>query len=463
MNTQNRRHFLKQANCAALGSTGVLSSLLNLQMVNSAAGASLPAGNDFRALVCLFLDGGNDAFNTLTPYEVDPFTEYQNVRGPLALSRESLLPITDQDGTRYGLHPSLTEIQELYHSSDLAFLANVGTLRERVEKADIVGQFESALVPTGLFSHSDQAMHWQTSMPETRSSIGWGGRMADLLAPVNQRGTTAMNISLGGINIFQTGNGASPYAVNSRSLPELQDYDSDAIFRSAVDSLLEHEYQNQLRQTYATAMRKAIDTGNLYREALAAVPELTTQFPNSSLGREFRIVARTLAAREALGLRRQTFFVRAGGWDFHDALLSSQANLLRDVSQCVAAFWEALEELGLRNDTLLYSASDFGRSLTANGNGTDHAWGGNHFILGGPVQGGRLYGSYPESLALDSALDIDPGRGRLLPTTSTDEYFAELACWFGVSRADLPMVLPNIRRFYDLTSSASPIGFLSPA
>lgn len=443
-------------NCAAVGTTSILSSLINLKMLGNASAQTIPVSGDYKALICVFLDGGNDSFNMLTPYEDIPYNEYNEVRGELALSHDELLSITDHDGTRYGLHPSMTAMKSLYDSDELAFIANVGALKQPTVKADLVGSLANA--PLGLFSHSDQQMHWQTSTPEKRSSQGWGGRMADLLSSQNTRGNVAMNIALGGVNIYQNGQSSSPYTVTPNSLPTLTGYETDDVFRNAVDSLLEHDYQNLLRQSYADSTRRAIDTGMLYRDAIQSAPTLDTVFPNGT--NDVELIAQTIASRELLGIKRQTFFLRIQGWDFHDSLIAGQNTQLTSVTQKLASLWAAIKEMGLENDVVIYTASDFGRSLTANGNGTDHAWGGNQFVIGGQVKGGRIYGEYPESLALGSELDMDPGRGRILPTTSTDEYFAELASWFGVSNSELSEVLPNLGRFYTVGSSTPPMGFL---
>lgn len=460
-----RRDFLRQAGCAALGSTSLYSILLNLAMTGRAAAESLPLANaadrvPYKALVCLFLDGGNDSFNMLVPGEAGEFSRYSAARGNLALSADTLLEITqptgDSAGRRFGLHAGMPEFQRLYAEGKLSFVANVGTLVERTSVAAINSY--TAKLPLGLYSHSDQAMHWQTATPDRRGSIGWGGRAAEILQSLNEKNEISMNISLGGTNLFQSGPNLIPYAITPDGAPQLQSYQdpAKAYFHRAVDSMLEQNYQNLLKSTYARFTRNAIDSSEIFLRAWEQTPRLTTPFPNSELGHRLRGTAQAMAVRDRLGMNRQIYFVRYGGWDHHDEVLKSQAAKLEQVSQAIGAFWQALGEMGLQDDVVLFSASDFGRTLSSNGEGSDHGWGGNQFVLGGGHRGGRIYGHYPENLTLGN--DLDTGRGRLIPTTSVDEYFGELALWLGVSRSDLPTTLPNIERFFDLAGASTPLG-----
>ncbi|MEM8998339.1 MAG: DUF1501 domain-containing protein, partial [Acidobacteriota bacterium] len=230
----------------------------------------------------------------------------------------------------------------------------------------------------------------------------------------------------------------------------------DQLRTAAIDSLLDHQYQNLFMDTFAKSKRSAIDGHLLFSNAIGAAPPLATTFSQNSVSESFEMVARTIAARQTLGVRRQTFFILFGGWDHHDEVLDAQAAMLPIVSKALGEFHGALTELGVLNDVVTFTASDFARTLTSNGQGSDHAWGGNHMVMGGPVVGGDIYGSYPQLFADN---DLDTGRGRLIPTTSCDEYFAELALWLGVSPSDLTTVLPNIRRFY-IPGTGSPVGFL---
>ena len=477
-NKTTRRQFLGQASCAAVGSASLFSTLMNLRMTNSAAAEGLSqvpsysanqlaGGDDYQALVCIFLAGGNDSFNMLVPYNNSAYNEYATIRADLALPKGDLLPIheTGGNGRSYGIHPAMPEVQQLFADGDLTFVANVGTLVEPTTLAGI----ESGLanLPLGLYSHSDQIMHWQTSVPDKRTGFGWGGRTADLLHALNDNDTISMNISLSGTNLFQTGTTLTEYSIVPWGNGAIQIHGHDNIWstrhvlkNAAIESMLDLEYQNLFDQTFATTTRSAIEGSNLFAAAIENVPPLTTQFSDNDLSESLAMVAKTIAARKILGYRRQTFFVMIGGWDHHDEVLDSQMAMLSFVSKAMKEFNDAMIELGVHREVTTFTASDFGRTLTSNGQGSDHAWGGNHMVMGGSVKGRRIYGEYP---LLYENNPLDTGRGRLIPTTSCDEYFAELALWFGVDRADLDMVFPNIGRFYDTSSEDNPIGFLAPA
>jgi uncharacterized protein (DUF1501 family) len=454
----SRRRFLGQASCAAVGTTALFNTVVNMGMLNALAADS----TEYRGLVCLFLSGGIDSFNVLVPRGAAEYAEYAAVRGDLALPQDQLLPITPAtaDGREYALHPGLVELQSLFEQGRLAVLANVGTLVEPTT----LQQFKngSVALPLGLFSHSDQAMHWQTSLPDQRNASGWAGRMADVLQEGNCNQNISMNISLSGSNVFQTGQYVAHYTITENGSTGLRDYGGSspgALVRTeAIDGLLGLHYQHLFEKTFAARMRSAIDAHVEFSQAIAAVPPLATQFSNTTLSRRLRMIALTIAARDALCMRRQTFFVEAGGWDHHDEVLQNQEAMLPVVSRALSEFQSALDELGVADQVTTFTASDFGRTLSSNGRGSDHAWGGNHLVLGGSVQGGDIYGSFP---ALHAGSPLDTGRGRLIPTTSVDEYFADLALWFGVPAADLDLVLPNLERFYAADSSVPPIGMLA--
>lgn len=455
-----RRHFLK-ASCAAMTSTTLFSSLGQLAIFNSAAAQSLAPGEDYRALVCVLLAGGNDSFNMLVPYSADEYGEYAGIRADLALEQSSLLPLSYDDGGRtFALHGGMPELRTLFDNGDAALLANIGTLVEPVSLEEL--QAGTAKAPLGLYSHADQIDQWQTSVPDQRTATGWAGRMADLLESGNDDSRVSMNISLGGSNIFQAGNQAVEYSVTVEGAPVIescqgQDYFGE-LCSTAVDSLMSLRYRNLIEQAYADKFRDARATNRLFNEALAAGQPLTTSFSENPLSGQLEMVAKTIAARQSLGHRRQTFFVTLGGWDHHDEVLDAQAEMLPWVSQGLAEFYAATQELGLAANVTTFTISDFGRTLTSNGQGSDHGWGGNQIVVGGAVNGARLYGQYPQ---LYAGNPLDTGRGRLIPTTPTDLLFAELALWFGVDRSELPGVLPNLGRFYDVGSQAPPIGLLS--
>jgi len=456
-----RRSFLASLGCAGLGSSTLFSSLVHLGAASSASAQSLPPGDDYRALVCILLAGGIDSYNLLVPTESSEYAQYRSVRADLALEPQQLLPLPAPNlaGRSFGLHPAAPELQALYNQGDLAFLANAGTLVEPVTLSSI--DAGTARLPVGLYSHSDQIAQWQTALPADRSSHGWGGRIADLLADVNRDQRVSMSISLDGSNLFQAGLNSSAHSVETdpnAGPGGLFGYGNpDLALRSAaVDSLLNQDYKNLFEQAYARRMRNAIDADLFFRESLEGV-SVATPFPPTRLGRGLQMVARTISARERLGVRRQTFFLIYGGWDHHDEVIANQERMLPVVSQAVGAFQQSLDEIGMTDQVVTFSISDFGRTLTSNGRGSDHGWGGNQFVVGGPVRGGRIFGQYP---SLFAGAPLDTGRGRLIPTTSVDEYFAELGLWFGVDRSQLDLVLPNIARFYSPSSADPPVGFL---
>jgi len=451
----DRRRFLGQASCAAVGTTALFNTILNLRMFNALAAP----GEDYRALVCLFLGGGIDSFNVLVPSGDAEYQEYAAVRGDLALPQNVLLPITPAtpDGRTYGLNPNIPEMQALFGQGQLAFVSNVGTL---VEPTTLDGfRRRTVQLPVGLFSHSDQQMHWQSSIPDQRSAVGWAGRMADVMETGNCNTNIGMNISLSGNNIWQSGRMTNHYTINENGAEPLWDYrgtsPSAMVRTEAVDSLLGLQYRHLFEKVFAAKMRGAIDAQVDFSNAIGSIQPLQTQFSNTSLSRKFRMIAMTIAAREALCMKRQTFFVEFGGWDHHDEVILNQEQMLPVVARALSEFHAALVELNVVGEVTTFTASDFGRTLSSNGRGSDHAWGGNHIVMGAALAGGDVYGQFP---SLYAGNNLDTGRGRLIPTTSVDAYFAQLAVWFGVSTADLDIILPNIRRFWTPGSSAPPLG-----
>ena len=462
MSELTRRAFLARSlGCAALSDTALLSSLLSLRLTRAAVAASPPAG--YRALVCVFLSGGNDSFNLLVPADEEPYEGYRLARRDVALAAPALHPIHDPaSGRSFGLHPAVPELAELYRSGRLAFIANVGTLVEPITRADFA---RPEKLPLGLFSHRDQQREWQTSLSHSRyEASGWAGRMAEILTdPRAGADTTFMSIALDRVNVMQTGRRAVPYVIEAKGgIEKLAGYGLDNPFdralTAATDRLSRHAYEDPLERSYARVRRQAIDAAVAYDDATRSV-EIRTEFPGTRLGDGLRQVARAIGARGKLGHAHQIFFVEHAGWDHHDALLERQEVLLAELSRALKAFHGATVELGVADRVVTFTISDFGRTLSSNGRGTDHAWGGNQMILGGGVRGGRVYGRYPPSLAPDNEIDV--GRGVLIPTTSVDEYHAELAMWFGLANdSTLEAVLPNLRNFYPATATAPPLGWM---
>jgi uncharacterized protein (DUF1501 family) len=457
----SRRKFLGEASCAAIGTTTLFSSIFNLASANVLARPSIGAGGDYKALVCILLSGGNDSFNMLVPRGAG-YNAYALSRSNLALPENDLLTLNPTNTSQeLGLHPGMPEIHQMFEDGKVAFLSNVGTLVRPTLKSEVLDG--SADLPLGLLSHSDQAMHWQTSVPQERSAEGWGGRLADLLQSMNSTQDISMNISLSGNNIFQSGPNATPYTINSDTgAVGVLGYGETDVFHqlmtSGVNSLLNQQYQDVFKQSYASVVKNSIESNELFNTAVGEAIPFNTTFSDNYVSESLQMIARTIAAREDLGMTRQTFFLNIGGWDNHDELLNNQSELLSQLSTALNEFYSALEELNATDCVTTYTISDFGRALTSNGNGTDHAWGGNAMVLGGAVNGQAIYGTYPE-LALGSSQEV--GGGIFIPTMSTDEYFAELALWFGVSPFDLPTLLPNIGEFYTPGSGSNPVGFMN--
>ncbi len=482
-----RRRFLGQASCAAVSSIPLLNTLVNLRLAASIANAAPPAAGEYRAIVCLFLSGGNDSYNLLTPFSgtsathADSFAEYQAARGNLALEKEDLHEIHPLNtGARtFGVHPSMPNLAALFEAGDAAFVANVGTLIEPVQNRLQVAQ-ASRRLPLGLYSHSDQIEQWQTSVPQSRSGIGWAGRMMDLIRDINPDPIVSMNISVDGSNVFQSGITGAEYAVNPGTSSNdpggavplsgyIKGYDGNTDFNNAastaMDAMLAQQYGHLLQGTFQQKRRDAQQAYEIYSAATAGDLPAEDTFPDTQTGRQLRHVAKTINGRNGLQAIRQTFFVNRGGWDHHSETLPLQQDMLAEVDEAIGAFWSQLVAMGIQDQVAVFTASDFGRTLTSNDRGSDHAWGGNHFVIGGSVSGRRIYGTYP-SLAVnpESGTEVNPldtGRGRLIPTTSCDEYFAELALWLGVSQSSLPLILPNIRNFHAEGSTTPPLGFLA--
>lgn len=457
----SRRRFLTHSCALGAAATPLFSSLLSLGAASSAA-AQAPT-DDYRALVCILLAGGNDSFNMLVPYDQDQYSAYRAIRSDLALPRPSLLPLAGSttSGRRYGVHPGMPELEQLYAAGELAFIANVGTLVEPVDASSVES---GGRLPLGLFSHSDQIAQWQTAVADRRIASGWGGRTADLLSSLNQSRDISMNISLSGTNLFQSGNSVVEYAIEAEGdgAPGIEGYNGEEPFSmlqtAAIDSMLSNNYANLFRRAYAERLRSAIDSQAIFTQALATTPPLATDFSSNELSAAMRQIARVIGARDQLGMRRQTFFIEFGGWDHHDEVLNNQAQMLPVVAKALAEFRSGMIELGVHNQVTTFTTSDFGRTLTSNGKGSDHGWGGHQIIMGGAVQGGQIYGSYPE-LSNTNPLALE--RGVYIPTLSVDSYFAELALWFGVQPSELDAVLPNVRRFYSPESGSAPIGFMA--
>lgn len=484
----NRRDFIKRSGCAAMGSTTLLNTLSNLSMFNGALEKSAfnTAGvSDYKALVCILFSGGIDSYSMLIPSGTSPsdngFNEYKAVRTDLSIANATdLLTLNNPQcsGFRtlpcnyasFGVHPGMTELQGLFNTGKLAFMANAGTLIEPILSAT---QFNSGLkkIPLGLYSHSDQQMQWQTSVPQSRDAAGFGGRIADLMNASNSHQEVSMNISLAGKNIFQRGQDLAEYAISRNisplnvginSLPTSWGNTGLATQNrnNALDSMMSKVYANLLQKTFSSVGKRTYDSFQTFKEALSNAPTLTTTFPNNNFALDLAAVAKVISVRSFLGAKRQIFFVDLGGWDMHDSLVTGMSNKLPVVSQALKAFYDATVEMGIADKVTTFTISDFARTATSNGLGADHAWGGNMMVMGGAVKGGKIYGSFPKMNVVSNTQNIS-FRGNFIPSISTDEMYAELALWYGISPADLCYVLPNLGNFYSYSANNYPVGFMN--
>lgn len=466
----NRREFLRRSIASALGGVSLYSALGNLKLVEAATKGLV--FNDYKALVCVFLHGGNDSFNTVIPYDAAHYDIYAATRPAMQVAQAGVQAnaLTPQpthlpgDGGSYGLHPNMGALRQLFNDQRAAVVANVGPLLQPITKAQY--QSNPGLAPPQLFSHDDQANFWQTSRPDDANADGWGGRVADLLHSGNPNQSLSMTMSLSEQSLFQRGSSVDQYVMKSCStdgsscgvdrIEYLGQYQNE-LGTEAFDALMAQDTQAHLfERAYADGTRRAIRNYQTLGSVLSPLPVWNVAFPQTSLGQQLRQVANLINVRNALDMRRQIFFVSQGGYDTHDDQAVLHPQLLADLSDSLDAFYQATAQMGagVRDGVTTFTASDFGRTLSTNGDGTDHGWGGHHFVLGGAVRGGRFFGTMP-SLAQTGNPD-DAGYGQLIPTTSTDQYAATLARWFGVAQGDLPTLFPRLSQF-----NTADLGFMA--
>ena len=461
----SRRDFLRTSACA-LGSMALASSVESFGIVHA---LTPQAASDYKALVCIFLNGGNDGNNTLVSLDqyngpAGSTTEgYSNVRNAsgLAIPQASLLPVSPLSGGSYGFHPNMPEMRDLFNQNKLAIVSNVGPLVEPLTRTTY--QNGTGKKPLQLFSHSDQVGLFQTAIANNVSQTGWGGRMADLMAAVNGTATFPQNVTIAGINLLLSGVNTRQLAIadSNTTLANVLQLNMSGTSSEQASRLVSFNelrtLDNQFKLVKAASdlRTSAIQTD----QTLSNVnPSLTTVFPNTTLGRQLLQIARLIKActdpAANINMKRQIFFAQLGGFDTHsNQRTGGQDALLTQVSQAMKAFYDATVELGLQNNVTTFTLSDFGRTLQPAGNGagvgSDHAWGNHHLVLGGAVLGRTIFGTYP-TLRLGGPDDTDGGsspRGRWIPTTSVEQYAATLATWYGLSTSDLPAVFPLIGRF----------------
>ncbi len=511
----NRRSFLSRLGPAALGTTVVANAIRDLRIMNAALAQQAPL-SDYKALICVFLNGGNDSNNLIIPTIPSEWSNYATVRTPalaipntdgtgataLALSsRNGTAGFPAADGHTYGFHPAMPGLQSLFNNGYVAPVFNVGNLSYPLTKA----QYTAGKVPKPpqLFSHSDQQTQWQTSLPDQPYTSGWGGRIGDLMTTtptgdVNAGGKLSMAVSVAGSNIFEVGNvnAAPQYSITTGGAVSLSSVSSGRL--TALQSILNTDIASSNLQTsaYSGVLNHAINEASILTTALAtnaSASWLTGRFPTtvttpnggstftSSLMSQMKMVARlidlgsTSVAAGGLGMSRQIFFIQVGGYDTHTGqtnnagqtttnnatvVIGAQANLLAELSTTLNELFLALTAMGSRgstptpmqNQVTAFTVSDFARTFPSNGSGSDHGWGGHQLVVGGAVKGGATYGTFP---TLQVNGPSDTGIGRWIPTTSVDQYAATLASWFGVSSGNMSTILPNLGRF-----ASSNLGFI---
>ena len=437
-----RREALKVLGVAATAGSPMLASLI------ASGAAAAQSATDYKALVCVFFYGGNDNSNTVIPRLGEAYNAYQSARIPLAIPSSQILPISPigYSGPELGLSPHLPGLQRLFSQGNCAVLANVGPLAAPTTQAQY--KAGSVALPSYLFSHADQQGAWQKGIPDGPSRTGWLGRLGDVTAGAFNSGSQlSIAISVSGNATIMSGDSTIQYQVSSGGTRPIDGLDKLFAYGSggeAMRQLLTQQRAHLLENQYVNVCSRAIVAEEVLGGALEAQAPLATAFPETNLGGQAQMVARMIGLREQLNQRRQIFFISSGGWDFHDNLLEAQQERLSEVDEALSALFAATEELGVANNVTTFTSSDFGRALQDNGDGVDHGWGSHHFIIGGAVSGQRIYGTWPTT-AIGG--ERDAGQGRLIPTTSVDEYAATLCSWFGVGSSELYTVLPNLSRF----------------
>ncbi len=461
--SRSRRNFVRNTGCAALGGTTFLSTLLNLKSLGaSSIFNSAVAGGEYKALVCLLFSGGNDSYNMLIPTDPNEYADYAASRSNLAIPAVDIIDINaNNTGSRtFGLHPSLPKTAALFNSGKMSFVSNVGSLIQPTTKSEFYNG--TVPVPLGLYSHADQIMHWQTGIPHDRVATGWGGKMADMLQACNTNTNISMCLSMSGTNVWQTGNTTTEFAMHPTQgavsiYGDNDDWLANTVRKEALDNILDANYSDLFMNGYKNIIKTSRIGGQQLQAAIEMAPVFNEPFVGDNLSQSLNMVANAISAQSTLGMNRQIFFIEYGGWDMHDTLINQQSGKLSEVDNALHSFNAAMEQLGISDNVTTFGISEFGRTLSSNGDGSDHGWGGNVFAMGGAVNGSSIFGDFP---LLDLGNDIEVGGGVFIPTTSADEYFAEIAMWFGVPDSDLTTLFPNLGNFYSV-GSGNPIGFLT--
>jgi len=457
----NRREFLQLSGkgCGAMGMTAAANTLLHQKLLGSVVGDSI--GDDYKALVCVFLYGGNDGMNCFLPNT--NYSAYASARNEVALTEAEVNAGATTTMPEYSFHPELPFFRQAFDAGNLAVVGNVGTLVEPVSLLDIANG--SKPVPPQLFSHNDQQTQWQTSLPGQESTSGWGGRLGDAAEFFNTTGKVSISASLGRDNIFSVGNRTTRLELNGGAVSLTQRGDGDNTLQAAAD-IRDLRQSHVFRKEFGNIVDRGVEAEILLGNVIDGTPDPTApggklhaENPNEILFQQLRSATQLINARDLLGVKRQIFYVNLNNFDTHGTQLTSHASRLTLLNKALELFCEEMADLGLSDNVTTFTTTEFGRSYSSNGNGTDHGWGNNHFVLGGSVDGGKIHNSLP-SFQINGP--DDSGFGRWIPTASTDEYAATLAKWFGVRDSDISSIVPNIGRF-NTNAASNFLGFMKPS
>jgi len=453
--TNSRRDFLKGAGAAALSAATIGSLQTALSGFQTAEAANV---GGYKALVCLFMLGGADCHDILIPYDQSSYDKYAKIRKPLigayrgSRDRANLLELNpsnagDFGSRKFALPPEMSGIRDMFNQGNAGIVANVGPLIRPIKRSQLFAKTVPA--PKRLFSHNDQQSTWMSSAPEG-AKYGWGGRFADaaLNSGANTNPDFSTITSLGN-EIFLTGERAKPYQIGLNGAFEVKLLDE--LRDLGINDTLERHYKaanfrrdHLIQQDVAKVARDSIELNTLFNQSLDNLVPTSVSFPNTSLGQQLKAIANTIGIRDNLSMSRQVFFAAQGGFDTHSNQTRDLPNALGAIDDAVTAFYAALKEMGLSKSVTLFTASDFGRTLAVNGDGTDHGWGGHHFVIGDAVDGKQIYGDVPPP---SLGHEYDSGNGRLIPTTSVEQFAEPLGEWFGLNNSELTAALPNRGNF----------------